>query len=60
MRNSKIYGRTDERTGCQWRMILGNFAPWESVYYYFNKWKNNKVRTNCNKSETKKREFPLL
>ncbi|WP_290235414.1 transposase [Bacteroides acidifaciens] len=25
------------KTGCQWRMIPRNFAPWESVYYYFNK-----------------------
>ena len=28
------------KTGCQWRMIPKNFAPWESVYYYFSKWKN--------------------
>lgn len=31
------------KTGCQWRMIPGNFAPWESVYYYFNKWKNEGI-----------------
>ena len=28
------------RTGCQWRMLPANFAPWQSVYYYFSKWKN--------------------
>ena len=31
------------KTGCQWRMIPGDFAPWESVYYYFNKWKNEGI-----------------
>lgn len=27
------------KTGCQWRMLPGDFAPWKSVYYYFSKWK---------------------
>ncbi len=27
------------KTGCQWRMIPKDFAPWELVYYYFRKWK---------------------
>ena len=31
------------KTGCQWRMIPKDFAPWESVYYYFSKWKNEGV-----------------
>ena len=31
------------KTGCQWRMIPKNFAPWESVYYYFSKWKNEGI-----------------
>ena len=26
---------------CQWRMLPGDFAPWNLVYYYFRKWKNN-------------------
>lgn len=26
------------RTGCQWRNIDKSFPPWESVYYYFDKW----------------------
>jgi len=29
------------KTGCQWRMLPINFPPWESVYYYFSKWKND-------------------
>lgn len=31
------------KTGCQWHMILKDFAPWESVYYYFSKWKNEGI-----------------
>ena len=27
------------RTGCQWRMLPTDFAPWQTVYYYFRKWK---------------------
>lgn len=26
------------KTGCQWRMLPSNFAPWQVVYYYFRKW----------------------
>jgi len=29
------------KTGCQWRMLPGHFAPWNSVYYYYRQWKNN-------------------
>ena len=29
------------KSGCQWRMLPKNFAPWQSVYYYFRKWKIN-------------------
>ena len=31
------------KTGCQWRMLPGGFPKWESVYYYFTKWKNTGV-----------------
>lgn len=31
------------KTGCQWRMLPSNFAPWQSVYYYFSKWKNEGI-----------------
>ncbi len=27
------------KTGCQWRMLPSDFAPWRTVYYYFRKWK---------------------
>ena len=26
------------KTGCQWRHLPGNYAPWETVYWYFRKW----------------------
>jgi putative transposase len=26
------------RSSCQWRMLPHDFPPWETVYYYFNKW----------------------
>jgi putative transposase len=26
------------RSGCQWRMLPKDFAPWQVVYYYFRKW----------------------
>ena len=27
------------KSGCQWRMLPTDFAPWQTVYYYFRKWK---------------------
>ena len=29
------------KTGCQWRMIPNDFPSWNSVYYYFCKWKRD-------------------
>jgi putative transposase len=29
------------RSGCQWRMLPHDFPPWETVYYYFDKWKKD-------------------
>lgn len=29
------------KTGVQWRMLPKEFPAWESVYYYFRKWKGN-------------------
>lgn len=29
------------KSGCQWRMLPVGFAPWQSVYYYFVKWKRD-------------------
>lgn len=31
------------KTGCQWRMLPGDFAPWKTVYYYFSVWKKAAV-----------------
>ena len=31
------------KTGCQWRMLPGDFAPWQSVYYYFSVWKKEEI-----------------
>jgi len=28
------------KTGCQWRMIPRDFAPWNTIYFYYSKWKN--------------------
>jgi putative transposase len=27
--------------GIQWRMLPKDFAPWQTVYFYFRQWKNN-------------------
>jgi len=29
------------RSGCQYRMLPRDFPPWNSVYYYFDKWKKD-------------------
>lgn len=29
------------KSGCQWRMLPKDFAPWQTVYYYFRQWKHN-------------------
>ena len=29
------------KTGCQWRMLPGDFPNWAIVYYYFSVWKKN-------------------
>ena len=29
------------KSGCQWRMLPSDFAPWSAVYYYFKKWKGD-------------------
>lgn len=52
------------KSGIQWRMLPKDYAPWESVYYYFRKWKRDglieethdilveKVRTGVGKKPT--------
>jgi len=51
------------KTGCQWRMLPGDFARWEIVYYYFSSWKKKgvweetheslveKIRVKCGRNE---------
>jgi putative transposase len=29
------------KTGCQWRNVPSDFAPWGKVYHYFRLWKRN-------------------
>jgi len=29
------------RTGCQWRNLPRDFAPWRTVYHYFRRWKRS-------------------
>jgi len=29
------------KTGCQWRMIPHEYPPWQTIYYYFDKWKRD-------------------
>jgi Transposase and inactivated derivatives len=31
------------KTGCQWRMLPNDFAPWNTVYFYYRKWKNEGI-----------------
>jgi putative transposase len=29
------------KTGCQWRMLPHDYPKWQSVYFYFSRWKRN-------------------
>jgi transposase len=31
------------RTGCQWRYLPGEFPPWKTVYWWWNKWSKEGV-----------------
>ncbi|PPK66246.1 transposase [Actinokineospora auranticolor] len=31
------------RTGCAWRQLPADFPPWETVYWYFTRWKQRKL-----------------
>lgn len=31
------------RTGCAWRQLPADFPPWQTVYWYFNRWEQGKV-----------------
>lgn len=42
------------KTGCQWRMLPGDFPKWQLVYYYFSIWKNNGVLEQIHESLVEK------
>jgi transposase len=31
------------RTGCSWRQLPADFPPWQTVYWYFTRWEEQKV-----------------
>ena len=31
------------RTGCAWWQLPADFPPWQTVYWYFNRWEQAKV-----------------
>lgn len=31
------------RTGCAWRQLPADFPPWETVYWYFTRWEQQKL-----------------
>ncbi|MGL5684008.1 MAG: transposase [Marinifilaceae bacterium] len=31
------------KSGCQWRILPNDFAPWQAVYFYFRKWENEGI-----------------
>ena len=42
------------KTGCQWRMLPGNFAHWKIVYYYFSTWKKKGIWEDIHESLVEK------
>jgi putative transposase len=42
------------KTGCQWRMLPGDFPKWTIVYYYFSVWKKNGVLEEIHESLVEK------
>lgn len=36
------------RAGCQWRMLPERFPPWQTVYYYFRKWRESEFFVSLN------------
>jgi putative transposase len=42
------------KTGCQWRFLPRDFPPYNVVFYYFNRWRKNKILEKVNESLAKK------
>ena len=38
------------KSGCQWRMLPKEYGPWETVYYYFAKWRKDGTWRRLNDS----------
>jgi len=38
------------KTGCQWRMLPREFGPWETVYYWFAKWRKQDLFATLNEA----------
>src|SRR5262245_60252245 len=38
------------RAGCQWRMLPVEYGPWETVYYYFAKWRDDGTWAGLNRA----------
>lgn len=36
------------RTGCAWRMLPHDFPAWQTVYYYFRKWRDSQLLAQIN------------
>ena len=43
-----------DKTGCQWRMLPREFGNWNSVYYYFKKWREDGVWASVMEALTRK------
>ena len=41
------------RTGCQWRMLPKDLAPWQTVYGYFRRWKQQGLWVRMNEALVK-------
>jgi len=41
------------RTGCQWRMMPQDLAPWQTVYGYFRRWKRQALWARINEALVK-------
>ena len=34
-------------SGCQWRMLPHDFPKWQTVYWYFHKWRTDGYLSHC-------------